>query len=664
MAILEQLTGRVIDEKYRIDRLIGQGGMGAVYLATHLGTKRQVAIKVIAPQFMANEEMVERFKREAEAAGRLRHPNVVNVTDFGFADMKSERLAYLVMEYLDGCTLGEMLKKERQLPLSLAVDILDQVCLAIDNAHRQGIIHRDLKPDNLWLEPNGRGGYNVKVLDFGLAKLRHDATIFSNPEAIDQNIASVQSSAEKISAVASATSLDVDFDAPTRIQFIKGGDTNGGFRDELTQANGQVVTAGRGDSQTASEWHTHVGALLGTPLYMSPEQACGETLDARADIYSLGVVAYQMLAGETPFTGNMYRLLLEHSDTPPPPLTDKRPDIPKSVGAVVMSALAKDPADRPVSAGAFATALRANTEGTGKILQRALVIYGEHFRKLNLITIATLTPLFALCLGNLVVLRLFRTNVLPESLGIVYGLLTDILYLFLASGIGNIVFAIMTQFLIQLFASPQEQVHIRSILAALKIRFRPLTTSVLLYSVYLTFLFWILSQLFSIPLYIIAAFKSASSDQILTNLMSINPIFFFIDSFLVVLTVSFWLKRYLLVPAVVMVEGWGGRRAFDRSKFLVDQAGSTVTHLILLTVTITNLLAIAFQLSMRQITGSTFSQSIKFLGFDTTNIVSTMLTIFLGIVVLVPIYITYVLLYLKARQAGGQTLNYIIHQQI
>src|SRR5215216_7934898 len=174
MSKLTKLIGQVLDGKYQLDKQLGQGGMGAVFLATHLGTKRPVALKVIAPQFMANEEVGERFRREAEAAGRLRHPNVVNVTDFGVALVGRDKLAYLVMEYLDGCSLGDMIKERGQLPLSFAVDIVEQICLAIGNAHEQGIIHRDLKPDNIWLQPDQRGGYNVKVLDFGLAKL-HDA---------------------------------------------------------------------------------------------------------------------------------------------------------------------------------------------------------------------------------------------------------------------------------------------------------------------------------------------------------------------------------------------------------------------------------------------------------------------------------------------------------
>src|SRR5687768_13797407 len=172
------LIGQTLDAKYKIERELGRGGMGAVFLATHLGTERPVAIKIIAPQFMKRPEFVERFRREARAAGRLRHPNVVDVTDFGFAQADEGRVAYLVMEYLDGCTLGEILEEEKNLPVGWTLDILEQVCSAVHEAHEQGIIHRDLKPDNIWLEPNQRGGYTVKVLDFGIAKLEtHEANI-------------------------------------------------------------------------------------------------------------------------------------------------------------------------------------------------------------------------------------------------------------------------------------------------------------------------------------------------------------------------------------------------------------------------------------------------------------------------------------------------------
>src|SRR4026207_1774303 len=167
----EEYVGQVLDDKYQLEHLLGSGGMGAVYLASHLGTDRYVALKLISPQFMRNREFVERFRREARAAGRLRHPNVVDVTDFGFAQVKKGDVAYLVMEYLDGCTLGDVLAEEKRLPLEWVADILEQVCSAVHEAHEMGIIHRDLKPDNIWLEPNRLGSYRVKVLDFGIAKV-------------------------------------------------------------------------------------------------------------------------------------------------------------------------------------------------------------------------------------------------------------------------------------------------------------------------------------------------------------------------------------------------------------------------------------------------------------------------------------------------------------
>jgi hypothetical protein len=143
-------AGDLLDGKYRIEQKLGQGGMGAVYRASHLGTKRAVAIKVIRPRFANDEEFVGRFRREAEAAGRLRHPNVVDVTDFGFAQTAGGRVAYLVMEYLDGCTLAEVLAEESRLPRDWVVDILAQVCSAVGEAHRVGIVHRDLTVSNKW----------------------------------------------------------------------------------------------------------------------------------------------------------------------------------------------------------------------------------------------------------------------------------------------------------------------------------------------------------------------------------------------------------------------------------------------------------------------------------------------------------------------------------
>src|SRR6476659_644119 len=205
MRNLERYVGQVLDGKYRLENLLGQGGMGAVYLATHLGTERYVALKLISPRFMRNDEFVERFKREARAAGRLRHPNVVDVTDFGFASVREGQVAYLVMEYLDGCTLGDVLAEEKRLPLEWVADIMEQVCSAVHEAHQQGIIHRDLKPDNIWLEPNRLGGYRVKVLDFGIAKVGE-----IGPPSLDDDPAATIIEDLSASPVVSGAQLEMD----------------------------------------------------------------------------------------------------------------------------------------------------------------------------------------------------------------------------------------------------------------------------------------------------------------------------------------------------------------------------------------------------------------------------------------------------------------------
>ncbi len=412
---LERYVGQVLDDKYRLERLLGQGGMGAVYLATHLGTERYVALKLIAPQFMRNPEFVERFKREARAAGRLRHPNVVDVTDFGFSEAGTDRVAYLVMEYLDGCTLSDVLAEEDRLPLYWAVDILEQVCSAVHEAHQQGIVHRDLKPDNIWLEPNGLGGYRVKVLDFGIAKLAEAGSEAPaaaseapriNQHADDTPTIHFSESPLARTAAAGVAELEppraaggplanlesetlVQPPVETKKEVRATQEVQDGDQTRLLDAAGPHTAGARNPehrttdalSTAATTGLTRMGAILGTPLYMSPEQCRGESLDARSDIYSLGIIAYQMLAGSPPFKGDTNSVIRAHSESRPTALREHNRKIGKRVSRVIMSALEKDRTARPQTAVAFSNAMRANADGLGALYRRAFALYSEYFPK-------------------------------------------------------------------------------------------------------------------------------------------------------------------------------------------------------------------------------------------------------------------------------------------
>ncbi len=426
------LVGLTLDNKYKIERELGRGGMGTVYLATHLGTERPVAVKVIAPQFMERPEFVERFRREARAAGRLRHPNVVNVTDFGFAETPDGRAAYLAMEYLDGCTLGEILEEESHLPVGWTLDILEQVCSAVHEAHAQGIIHRDLKPDNIWLEPNQRGGYTVKVLDFGIAKLEEHRPPESG-EAIDISVApnptQYSSGRATIADHQNDTTLH-DSVSPTLIlqsATIAQSPDAGEARTVILpiaplvsdpESTGTLLVPESGEnfrhatSASATTDLTRVGAVIGTPLYMSPEQCRGERLDPRSDIYSLGVIGYQMLSGKTPFEGDFTYVMEAHKAFPVPPLEAKK--VRKKLKRVIGTALAKNPEDRPQTAEAFASTLRSRSEGIFGLLRRAGMLYTEYLPKFLGITILLFLPFILISLLN-VALSIFFVAENPEG---------------------------------------------------------------------------------------------------------------------------------------------------------------------------------------------------------------------------------------------------------
>ncbi len=336
---LENLPGLTLDGKYRLERQLGRGGMGAVFLARHIGTTRTVAVKIIVPQYAGDAGFLLRFQREAEAAGRLRHPNVVNVTDFGVSKAPDGDLAYLVMEYLDGRSLGDVMRAGERVPLPLALDIVDQVALGLDAAHRAGIVHRDLKPDNVWLEDNGRGGYYVKVLDFGIAKIK-------DPLAVELTLTP--------GAIA----------APLPAGGTLTGETAVLVRDDVTQ-----ILPGTAISQSLTMTS---GGIVGTPEFMAPEQCTGGAVDLRADIYSLGLITYGLLCGEPPFRAQTSADFMKLHATETPVALDRRePSIPAHAARVVASALAKDPADRPQTAPAFAAALRANVEGELGLVRKA-----------------------------------------------------------------------------------------------------------------------------------------------------------------------------------------------------------------------------------------------------------------------------------------------------
>jgi serine/threonine protein kinase len=697
MTGLDRFIGEALDGKYRLERLLGQGGMGAVYLATHLGTERPVALKLIAPQFMRHSEFVERFKREARAAGRLRHPNVVDVTDFGFAETNGERVAYLVMEYLDGCTLGDVLAEEKRLPLDWTVDILEQVCSAVDEAHQQGIVHRDLKPDNIWLEPNRLGGYRVKVLDFGIAKLgaggAEDSTTHemrgggaaapsSAPHTASQQPQTAQSSLDELQAsiARAASSLlrapSKSSDAATHADEEEQGtrlfapaptDEEQGTRILAPQTNDDAPSAhataaahapyttrfaeeadgtrlfdaqphptaradahapsdddrGRPDAQTigAGAALTRVGSIMGTPLYMSPEQCRGERLDARADIYSLGVIAYQMLAGETPFAGDMVAVMRQHVDAPPVPLRERNKKVPKRVARVVMSSLAKDRAGRPASAASFANSLRAGVGGLGNLLQRAFALYSEHFPVfLRLSLLAHLPFIFVSALmfaGDALDLQhrlpltpLGRANLPLAYVGVVLLLaLLQFVSNFIAT---SIISGVTTIIVTQLQLAPLRPVKLRAALDVLRRRWRPFLST----SIRVTLRILIGFCLFVIPAFVM-------------------------------------MVKYAFYAPVVLLEGLEKKAARQRSNELSRRARWMVVGLYLINFLLPMLVgALAGGLKLEA--GHT--------GAHITTKARPHLVQLVNIIIVPLISITTALLYLKLRQMGGETMRETLEQ--
>jgi serine/threonine protein kinase/formylglycine-generating enzyme required for sulfatase activity len=285
-----KLVGRVLGGRYQLNEFIGSGGMGEIYRArrTHIGDT--VAVKVLRADVVTNEKSRQRFYREARAAAMLHHPNAVVIHDFG---EDSDGLAYIVMELLLGRSLRQVLAEDGALDPVRAYGIVRQACAALEAGHRSGIIHRDIKPDNIILLSHDEDNDHVKILDFGIAKLRDKAL---DTLSVENNL-------------------------------------------------------------------TNVGTVIGTPSYMSPEQCQGEEADARSDIYSLGVVMYEILTGVMPFIAKTPTgVAIKHATEKPRPLRDLQPELPAEIEAVVLHALEKAPDARPQTmlelAREFASALK------------------------------------------------------------------------------------------------------------------------------------------------------------------------------------------------------------------------------------------------------------------------------------------------------------------
>ncbi|MFY0523213.1 serine/threonine protein kinase [Archangium gephyra] len=275
------LIGQVLDGRYKIEDVIGQGGMGMVFSATQTSVQRQVAVKTLNPSLAAAPQFFERFRREAEIASRLRHPNVITIYDFGRAQ---DGTCYYVMELLEGESLRELVKRDGPMSLRRAVDVIEQACRGLAHAHEQGAVHRDIKPHNIMVQQLDKRDF-VKVLDFGLVKAL---------EAEDEH--------------------------------------------QLTST----------------------GQVLGTPQYMPPEQAGGEHVDHRSDLYSMGGVFYYCLTGTSPYGANTVRKALTAALTQPPPtVAAKRQGapVPPAVEEFFQKALAREKEDRYQNAQEFIDAM-------------------------------------------------------------------------------------------------------------------------------------------------------------------------------------------------------------------------------------------------------------------------------------------------------------------
>ncbi|NMC69535.1 MAG: serine/threonine protein kinase [Myxococcales bacterium] len=304
-AMNTDLTGALLADKYRLVRLLGRGGVGEVYEAVHEVIGLRVAVKLIRFEYAGNPELAARFLQEARAAAAVGHPGIVQVHDVGTSH---DGRTYLVMEFLEGEDLERRMRRHRRMPVDEIAAILVDVLEALDAAHAKGIVHRDLKPENIFLAAGRKGERNVKLLDFGIARLTANA---------DQSV-------------------------------------------RLTQP----------------------GAVMGTPYYMSPEQARGDqNVDAGVDIYAAGVILFEALTGRLPFVGTSFHQVLVQSLTAPfPSARELRPELPEALEQVIFKATARERAERYARAADFAAALAPfrSARSTAGVVEGELHGNGEH----------------------------------------------------------------------------------------------------------------------------------------------------------------------------------------------------------------------------------------------------------------------------------------------
>ncbi|MFN0112054.1 MAG: protein kinase domain-containing protein [Blastocatellia bacterium] len=298
-------------DRYQILSTIGAGGMGEVYLAQDTRLGRKVAIKLLPAQFTQDKERVRRFEQEAFASSALNHPNIITIFEVGQAKLEAGNCLYIVTEFIEGETLRRKIIGNK-LSIVGALEIASQIASALSAAHNAGIIHRDLKPENLMIRPDGY----VKMLDFGLAKLTEDFGADMAGGMFDTKIDSAEFKGQE--------------------QFMTAGHT-------ASISAEQETVAPAGDSLK----HTVPGIVMGTAQYMSPEQARGQRVDWRTDLFSFGIVLYEMLAGRAPFTGSSPKEIVTNILTADPaPLSHYLPDLPESLEWLVSKALVKDREER------------------------------------------------------------------------------------------------------------------------------------------------------------------------------------------------------------------------------------------------------------------------------------------------------------------------------